>query len=240
MNHPRTRTRVAIGAAVCAIAGFAAVGSIAASTEPPTSEPASSEPAGSAPALDPERETIVEQVLSAGAAGELPLNRDCIAELVAQVPDGDVAVLTEQLEAAMAAMSSEPMDSAAPDTMPIGTTAELSPEVATLGEQVIYCLDGDADPALVDEVIALAEAEGDLTVGFDMTCVAAVLSTFDDELLQAMIDSAGVDVSAPDNSMPPITGNEEDALLLLACAPDAPDAVAETVAVPSTPETTEG
>lgn len=279
MNRTSTRARVAIGAAVVAAATIAAAGPIAATTEPPTADPTTAGPAssgpdepvaaGSAPLLDPEREALVEQIMSVTEAEDFPLNRDCLAGIVAQLSDADVPLVSAEVAApaetaisgTLPPVDAVPAATAAPDTdAPDDTAPEssasldsmpaMSPEAEALGDQIVYCLEGDADPDLVEEVVALIEAD-ETVPAMDMRCVASALTTFDNETLQFIIDNGFESVSdseTPDESMP---GDDaiEDAFLLLACTdgiadgasaavPEAAPAGTDTAA--STPETTEG
>ena len=230
-----------IGAAIVAAASFSSAGSIAPTTEPPSSDPTSSAPAssepevsvpdGSAPELDPEREALLEQIMSVTEAEDFPLNRDCLAGIVAQLSDADVPLVSADVAgpAETAIDATLPDIDAAPATtidaddmvsessVPIDSTPEMSPEAEALGDQIIYCLEGDADPDLVEEAIGVIEA--DESPVLDMRCIASALTTFDNESLQLIIDNGFESVSdagTPDGSMPD-NDTMEDAFLLLAC-----------------------
>jgi len=144
-------------------------------------------------------------------------------------------------------MASESMDSTVDtaadetgvaDTMTDDSALPLSPAAEALGRQVVTCLHGDADPALVEQVLALIEADPGAT-DVDMECVANVLTTFDDSTLEQIIDAAAteqegsVDAAAsttPDASDPAM----EDALTLLMCAPDLMTNATESMEVADT------
>lgn len=310
MKKSNVRARVAIGSAVLAVAGFGVVGQLTASASaPPTSEPgssepsaattpagsepAASEPAGSTPALDPEREALVDEIVTQAEAEGLPLDRECLAGLVAQVADADIAIIAAEMAAPpvtatgseSAAPSSAPVmaseapigpdtvvadtmvpDTMVPDTMaPMETTPQLSAEAEAIGEQVITCVQGDADPALAAEAMGVIAAD-ESSPEFDLPCVERILSTFDDTTLQHIIDNGvepmidavpaaapatvavtGSDptgdsapVSAPASE--PVTSMEEAAFeemfLLLACSSDITGDTAmseETVVVSDAP-----
>lgn len=238
MHRSNIRARVAVGAAVLAIAGSGGIAPLSASatTTPPSTEPPSSAPTDeSVPELDEEREALVDQIVDASDAEDFPLDRNCIASLMAQVSDADVAVIASQV--------TEPTDDSTVDTAVIESTPTmesapaLSPEAEALGEQLIYCASGDADPELVAQVMALIEAS-DVAPEFDLVCTEAVLTTFEDETLQLIIDngvehvtemsempdaSAAVTAAAPETSAAaPDSVPEaafEDALILFACTP---------------------
>ena len=260
MNRTSTRARVAIGAAIVAAASFSAAGSIAATTEPPSSDPTSSAPAasepevsvpdGSAPALDPEREALLEQIMSVTEAEDFPLNRDCLAGIVAQLSDADVPLVSAEVAGpaetaidvtlpdidAAPATTVDADDMVSESSVPIDSTPEMSPEAEALGDQIIYCLEGDADPDLVEEAIGVIEADESAPV-LDMRCVASALTTFDNESLQLIIDNGFESVSdagTPDASMPD-DDTMEDAFLLLACMDGLTDetAAAATEAAPA-------
>jgi hypothetical protein len=259
---PRPTVRWRVGRAVVVMAaGAAIIGAplvSSATTEPPSTVPDSSAapaptPDGSAPALDPERQTIVEQIVTYGEDFGFPYDADCVAGVIAQIPDEEVPLVAELIAQGLAAIPSPvPGESAATeattDTIVVetivteGSLAVLSPETLALGQQLNLCLRGDADPGLVDE--ALAVFSEDVTAeGFDLECVAAVMSTLDDATLQQIIDNAGgglttevpepgtevagtevagtdvaelLPVTIPESEMPSIEGLDE-ALPLLAC-----------------------
>ncbi len=259
MNRTSIRARVAIGAAVVAAATIAAAGPIAATTEPPTSDPTTSNPAssgpdepvaaGSAPLLDPEREALVEQIMSVTEAEDFPLNRDCLAGIVAQLADADLPLVSAEVATpaetaisvtlppvdAVPAATAAPATDAPDDMVPessasLDSTPAMSPEAEALGDQIIYCLEGDADPDLVEEVMALIEAD-ETVPAMDMRCVASALTTFDNETLQFIIDNGFESVSdpaTPDASMPDDDAIE-DAFLLLACTDGIADGVSAAV-----------
>lgn len=224
MKRTTNRARLAIGSAVVAVAGFAAAGSLSAAPEsaPPSTPLDSSEPGDSAgesspPIADPEREELVDAIVeSAGDAG-FPLDRECVAGLVAQVPDEDLAIVTEEIasidETAVAAdvtmpeytVGAEPAEAVtdetvvpatvAAETEPAGTiTMASEPAVSTLteeiGQQMVTCAHGDADPALVEEALAAIQADPEAPA-FDMACVESVLTTFSDETLTLIIEDDG-------------------------------------------------
>jgi hypothetical protein len=272
---PRSTVRWRVGIAVVVMAaGVALVGAplfSSATTEPPSTVPDSSAaqaatPDGSAPALDPERQTIVEQIVTYGEDFGFPYDADCVASVVAQIPDEEVPLVAELIAQGLAAIPSPvPDESAATeattDTIVVETIATegslsvLSPETLTLGQELNLCLRGDADPALVDEALAVF-SEDVAAEGFDLECVAAVMSTLDDETLQQIIDNAGgglttevpepeepdtevagtdvadlLPVTIPESDVPSIEGLE-DALPLLACnlSVDIPEAGSDSTA----------
>jgi hypothetical protein len=216
MTRTMNRARVAVGAAVVAVAGFGAAGSLSAAPEsaPPSTTPDSSEPVDTAgdsapPMLDPEREELVDAiVVSAGDSG-FPLDRDCVAGLVAQIPDEDLVIVSEDIatmsETAIATaatmpeytVGSDPADTSSVDTMvteteavdtaPIEPAPAVSPVTEEIGQQMIACAHGDADPALVEDALAVIQADPDAP-SFDMACVASVLTTFSDETLTLIIE----------------------------------------------------
>jgi hypothetical protein len=262
---PRSTVRWRVGIALVMAAGVAIVGAplvTSATTEPPSTVPESSSahastPDGSAPALDPERQTIVNQIVTYGKDFGFPYDADCIAGVVAQIPDEEIPLVAELIAQGLAAIPSPVPDdeSAATEATTVtivletivteGSLHVLSPETLTLGQELNLCLRGDADPALVDEALAVF-SEDEAADGFDLECVAAVMSTIDDETLQQIIDNAdgalttevpepeepgtevartdvaGTDVADllpvtnPEIEVPPIEGLE-DALPLLAC-----------------------
>jgi len=207
-------------------------------------------PDGSAPALDPEREALLEQIMSVAEAEDFPLNRDCLAGIVAQLSDADVPLVSAEvagpadtaIDATLPDIDAAPATTVDADDMvsessvPIDSTPEMSPEAEALGDQIIYCLEGDADPDLVEEAIGVIEADESAPV-LDMRCVASALTTFDNESLQLIIDNGFESVSdagTPDASMPD-DDTMEDAFLLLACMDGLTDetAAAATEAAPA-------
>ena len=257
---PRSTVRWRVGiAAVVMAAGVAIIGAplvSSATTEPPSTVPGSSAaqastPDDSAPALDPERQTIVEQIVTYGEDYGFPYDADCVAGVIAQIPDEEIPLVAEIIVQGLAAIPPPvPDESAATEAttdtvvsetiVTEGSLPVLSPETLALGQDLNLCLRGDADPALVDQALAVF-SEDVAAEGFDLECVAAVMSTFDDETLQQIIDNAGgalttevpeaeepgtevagtdvadpLPVTIPESGVPSIEGLE-DALPLLAC-----------------------
>src|SRR5918995_648637 len=111
MPRSTVRWRVEIAVVVMA-AGMAIVGGplvSSATTEPPSTVPDSSAaqastPAGSAPALDPERQTIVEQIVTYGEDFGYPYDADCVAGVIAQIPDEEVPLVGELIAQGLAAI----------------------------------------------------------------------------------------------------------------------------------------
>ena len=228
---PRSTVRWRVGiAAVVMAAGVAIVGAplvSSATTEPPSTVPDSSAaqastPDGSAPALDPERQTIVEQIVTYGEDFGFPYDADCVAGVVAQIPDEEVPLVAELIAQGLAAIPSPvPDESAATEAttdtivsetiVTEGSLPVLSQETLALGQELNLCLSGDADPALVDEALAVFSEEV-AAEGFDLECVAAVMSTFDDETLQQIIDNAGggltTEVPEPEEPGTEVAGTE--------------------------------
>ena len=218
MNRTTNRARVAVGSAAVAVAGFAAAGTLsaAAETAPPSTTPGS-EPldtaTGSAPPLlDPEREELVDAIVVSSGDSGFPLDRGCIAALVAEIPDEDLVIVLEDIasasETAVATaatmpeytVGTEPADDASVETVvaetePMETiTMESGPAVSPMteeiGRQMVACAHGDADPALVEDALAVIQADPDAS-SFDMACVASVLTTFSDETLTLIIEDDG-------------------------------------------------
>jgi hypothetical protein len=261
---PRSTVRWRVGIAVVVMAaGVAIVGAplVSATTEPPSTVPDSSAaqastPDGSAPALDPERQTIVEQIVTYGEDFGFPYDADCVASVIARIPDEEVALVAQLVTEGLAAIPPPVPDEstateATTDTIVVetmvseGSLPVLSTETLTLGQELNLCLSGDADPALVDEALAIF-SEDVAAAEFDLECVAAVMSTLEDETLQQIIDNAsggsttevpaseapgtevastdvaGTDVAdplpvtVPESEVPSI-GELDDALPLLAC-----------------------
>ena len=226
---PRSTVRWRVGIAVVVMAaGVAIVGPplvSSATTEPPStvsdsSAAQASTPDGSAPALDPERQTIVEQIVTYGEDFGFPYDADCVAGVVAQIPDEEIPLVAELVAQGLAAIPSPASDESAAteattDTIVSetivteGSLPVLSPETLALGQDLNLCLRGDADPALVDEALAVV-SEDVAAEGFDLECVAAVMSTFDDEMLQQIIDNAGggltTEVSEPEEPGTEVAG----------------------------------
>lgn len=181
-----------------------------ASSAPPTSEPADS-----APALDATREDAVNAVMGLPAE-DFPFDRDCVAMVVSELADDDVLLLAasiagSELETTDSAMTDDADDAegdtdsgsdvmatddvVAPQTDAPGSTASGDASTGTdlaaearreIVVEVLACLDGDANPALVDEALAIAVvAEG--AEGFDADCMAGVLGTLDDATLEYII-----------------------------------------------------
>jgi len=262
MHTGNFRARAAVGAAVLAIAGSAALGQFSASasttpdTEPESSEPAaesvpeSSAPEASAPELDEQREALVDGVVEASDGQDLPLDWDCVAGLVAQLPDADVTIISEQITAQLqdaeaADDTAVAEDSAAADDA-VATTVSatetgvadsqptapaLSPEADALGQQLVYCASGDADPELVTQVVTLLETS-EVAPEFDLECAAAILTTFEDETLELMIAS-GVEqvteLSAMPVGVPDATDVTDATEAAAASAPETSVAAPETV-----------
>lgn len=215
MQLSSAHARLAIGCAVVAAAGCGVVVPLGAlASAPPTSDPVASEPStesvpadtGLAPALDPDRQAIVDQIATQAADDGFPMDRDCLARTVAQLPDADVPIVASQLDdpppstaraVTVGASEQGSATNVAEPTIPESTmapaesTREPSAETEALVPQMMTCLIGDADPALVAEAMALlaADDEGD---EFDMACMKSVLSTFDDDELELII-AEGVD-----------------------------------------------
>lgn len=256
MQHVRARVRPAIGAAVIAVMGAGTAPFNTLAGTPPTSEPTSSEPpaesvttsAGTFPTLDPEREAVVESIMTQAAADDFTLDRECLAGIIAQVPDADIPpIIAELEEPPITAISAEATamtideapsateGSAAPDadsTTPDSTTPEstrtpaessheLSAEAEALAGEIIDCLRGDADPLLVAEALAAFESD-ESAQDFDLACVENVLSALDDATLELLIEVGGD--PAVDMPSDPMTSVEEaaveDSFLLFACLTD--------------------
>jgi len=67
---------------------------------------------------------------------------------------------------------------------------EISDEADALGQELVTCIHGDADPALVEQALsALTTAEGNET--FDAECASGVLTAFPEPMLQWIIDNQG-------------------------------------------------
>src|SRR5688572_7035882 len=220
MKRTMNRARLAISPAVLALPGFAAAGSLSAAPEsaPPARPAASSAPphppGESPPTGDPQREELVDTIVgSAGDAG-FPLDRECVAGLIAQVPDEDLAIVNEEIasieetELATAVtmpeytVGAEPAGTASEEPAVPGTVVSeteptetitmasepaMSPLTEELGQQMATCLHGDADPALVAEALAVIQADPNAPA-FDMACVESVLTTFSDETLTLIIE----------------------------------------------------
>ena len=193
--------------------------------------------------------------MSVTEAEDFPLNRDCLAGIVAQLADADLPLVSAEVAApsetaidvTLPAFDAAPAATALPTTdgpddmlpassVPLDSTPTMSPEAEALGGQIIFCLEGDADPDLVEEVMALIEAD-ETVPAMDMRCVASALTTFDNETLQYIIDNGFESVSdagTPDASMPD-DDTMEDAFLLLACMDGLTDetAAAATEAAPA-------
>lgn len=231
-------------------------------SEPASSEPASSEPAGSAPELDADREQVVDAIITLSATEGIPFGRDCVSALVVQLPDADVPLVladiqessesadssaaadTVTMETAIAGtmtVNTISMDTITMDTMTMDTTmgseAEISEEGERVGDELLTCIAGDADPALVGAALEVVATDEE-TAEVDLACVESVLTALEDESLQAIIDEGSV--SAIDDSMDeigsmasepgasdPVTGTEvsitaEDpnTFLLFLCIPE--------------------
>lgn len=235
IHSRRSRVRVVIGSAVVVIAGVSAAGQLAASSQsvPPTSEPDSSEPTTeTTPALDPQREEIVDEMISAGEDVGFPLDRECLAGIVAQVPDADIPIIAAEIAESTATSIGDADAGTVPaGTEPLDSMPQLSAEAEALGEQLISCVMGDADPELVEQAVAVLAAD-EMSANFDMDCVENVLSTFDDETLQLIVDTGGtaaIGASVPDSSVVSMESALDNSILLLACS----TATAATVDAPS-------
>jgi len=254
-------------------------------SEPVSSEPASSEPTGSAPELDADREQIVDAIVTMSEAENIPFDRDCVSGLVAQLPDADVPLVLVDIQessespddsAAVTATDTMTTDTMTTDTMTTDTmttdtmttdamttdSPQISDEAEQLGEELITCVAGDADPALVSEALEVITADEE-TADVDLACVQPVLTALEDESLQAIIDEGSV--SAINDSMDnigsmgsepgasdPVTGTEvsitEDpnTFLLFLCFPEFMDmdmdamTVDTATAEPATSDTATG
>ena len=263
MTRVNSRARVAIGSAVLAVAGLGVglagplgvsasappsepASSARPTSEPVSSEPASSEPTGSAPELDADREQIVDAIVTMSEAENIPLDRDCVSALVVQLPDADVPLVLADIQessefadgAAAATAVTVTMDSMMTmDTMTMDTQPQISDEAEQLGEELITCIAGDADAALVSEALEVITADEE-TADVDLACVQPVLTALEDESLQAIIDEGSVSAindsmddigsmaSEPGASDPvtgtevSITGEDPNTFLLFLCIPE--------------------
>jgi hypothetical protein len=224
MKRTGTRSRVAIGSAVVAVAGFAVGGSLSAAPEsaPPSTPPGSVESVDTAgesspTPLDPEREELADAIVAAAGDSGFPLDNECVAGLVGQLSDEDLAIVTEDIasagEVAVATPATvteytvgsgpadaaaaettvpamEPADTATVETMTMESVVAPSELAVEIGQQMVLCAQGDADPALVAEALEVIQAHPDAPA-FDLACVASVLTTFSDDTLTVIIEDAG-------------------------------------------------
>jgi hypothetical protein len=231
MKRTGTRTRVAIGSAVAALAGLAVGGSLSAAPEsaPPSTPPGSTEAVDSAgesspTSLDPDRDELVDEIVASAGDSGFPLDRECIADIVGQLSDADLAIVSEDIanagdvavatpasvteytvdaETADAAMAettvpeTEPAEVATVETVTMESVAVASELAIEIGQRMILCAHGDADPALVAEVMEVIEADPE-AASFDLACVASMLTTFSDETLTMIIE--GADDTVPSDS----------------------------------------
>lgn len=247
MTRSSLRAHLAIGSSVAAAAlGTVLVAHSASASTPPSEPPSTDAPAASG---DADHDALVDAIVSTSADSGLPVNRDCVAGIVEQIPPEDVTTILAEIETSAAVADITIPEIEMPDiSMPdlselsIPELPELSlpdlgdieiPEISlpdlgaitipdlgdisipeipdlsdmsippipeipvseetlALSRELISCIEGDADPALVEQVVALAETSTPAGV-LDLDCTAKVLSTFPDEVLQQIIDSGAVE-----------------------------------------------
>ncbi len=260
------RRDLVIGASVAAAAFGTLLVAHSASASTPPSEPPSSDASTSTGGAD--YDALVDTIVSTSAESGIPMNRDCVAGIVEQVPADDVAAILAEIEAS-ATVADMPMpdismpdlgdisipelpDISMPDLgdisipsvpaisiPPIGDMG-LSPETLALSQQLVTCVDGDADPALVEQVVALAESSTPPGV-LDLECASKMLSTFPDEVLQQIVDTGAV--QADPTAVDPTIAAEVAKLLActdLSTITGTADAPAPSVAADAAPVTTVG
>ncbi|WP_276968463.1 hypothetical protein [Desertimonas flava] len=282
MTRSPRRNRLVIGASVAAAAFGTLLVAHSASASTPPSDPPSSD--ASPPTGGADYDALVDTIVSTSAESGIPMNRDCVAGIVEQVPADDVAAILAEVEAS-ATVADMPMpdismpdlgeisipelpdismpdlgdisipelpDISMPDLgdisipsvpaisiPPIGDMG-LSPETLALSQQLVTCVDGDADPALVEQVVALAESSTPPGV-LDLECASKMLSTFPDEVLQQIVDTGAV--QADPTAVDPTIAAEVAKLLActdLSTITGTADAPAPSVAADAAPVTTVG
>ncbi len=314
MTRSPRRNRRVIGASVAAAAFGTLLVAHSASASTPPSDPPSSD--ASPPTGGADYDALVDTIVSTSAESGIPMNRDCVAGIVEQVPADDVAAILAEVEAS-ATVADMPMpdismpdlgeisipelpdismpdlgdisipelpdismpdlgeisipelpdismpdlgdisipelpDISMPDLgdisipsvpaisiPPIGDMG-LSPETLALSQQLVTCVDGDADPALVEQVVALAESSTPPGV-LDLECASKMLSTFPDEVLQQIVDTGAV--QADPTAVDPTIAAEVAKLLActdLSTITGTADAPAPSVAADAAPVTTVG
>jgi hypothetical protein len=177
-------------AVVAATLGVAAT--TGASSVPPGTD------GGGTSIADP-REALVDEIVASYGSEDIPLDHECVSDAVTAVPAADIDALLSILagEDAVTATGTEP---ASPPT-----TTALQTDVDALGDDILLCVDGDADPELVEQVVTILEQSDDVPE-LDLDCARRMLSIVPDDVLELVIadpmgtgplDSADIDTTAP-------------------------------------------
>lgn len=235
MTFAPRRFPTALGSLTLIVGAFAVGTPLAAAS----SAPPDSEPDDSAPALDATREDLVNAIIAVSPE-DFPFDRNCVVAVVGELADDDVSLLAADIaesepeptgtvsDYGEGSADGAPATDVAPatDSGPGSSVSAEAPTSTDLDDETLReievdltsCLDGDADPALVDQALAIAVAE-EGAEGFDEECMAGVLGTFEDATLEHIIaqDSLGDDDSASSTEL----DDEQYAEVfnLLACAP---------------------
>ena len=208
---------------------------------PLTTPPDSTEPV-SGVMLDPQRQEIVDSLVSLGIMTDQPVEPYCLAPIVDDVPDGDLDSLAAHVLRAIDVAISE--GALEPLAEPL-TDAEVS-----LAYDALVCISGDADPELVDDAVSSLSDDEDFA-DWNLDCVRATLTVFSDDMLEDVADGADprdvrdrldetIDDARESTSEEDLAELTNHVTSFFFCAPNGRELIADTAASPSTsPATTD-
>lgn len=126
-----------------------------------------------AAASDPQRQAIIDRLLSESASVGYALDEVCLRDLVDGLDDADVSILA----------------TSATDPSGASPASDLSAEGQTLDP--LSCATGSTDTALITDAaeIAIAAASEGTTTTFDRACVEEAFGKATDAQLDALVDA---------------------------------------------------
>lgn len=209
---------------------------------PLTTPPDSTEPAADV-ALDPQRQEIVDDLVSLGIMRDQPVEPYCLAPLVGEVPDDELDALAAHVVHAIDVEISDGALELLADPL---TDAEID-----LAYDSLVCVAGDADPELVDDAVSSLSEDEDFA-DWNIDCVRATLTAFSDEMLDDVADGGHprdvrdrladtIDDARESTSEEDLAELTNHVSSFFFCAPNGRELIADMAATPSTtPATTEG
>lgn len=209
---------------------------------PLTTPPDTTEPAAEV-TLDPQRQEIVDDLVSLGVITDQPVEPYCLAPIIAGVADDDLDTLAEHVVHAIDVEVSE------------GAVEPLAGPLSDAEVDVAYnalvCVAGDADPELVEDAVSSVSEDDDFA-DWNLDCVRATLTAFSDDMLDDVADGDDpsdvrdrldntIDEAGESTSEEDLGELSNHVTSFFFCAPNGRELIAEMAATPSTtPATTDG